>query len=231
MDIDLVYSKRKEDDLWQKQTKVISTKVSVDQHNRFNILAEYLYENGLTESSTPSALLRANIDDLLLKYHDKLEEYCTNSTVNRSLPIPIPQPPSSLSSQEPKQQSESDKIENYVGELILEGIQSKYNKNNKNYYDMDKGLEIQERTEITQMLPSISSELEVKIDELANSVMHIIDQFDKGNHELSLISITYLNLLSNSGNFCQNVTYNLRSWICDSGIVYIWERKPNDEIF
>ena len=180
LDIESVYPKGETDDVWQKQTKVISTKVSVDQHSRFNILAEYLYNNGLIESYTPSALLRANIDHLLLKYHDKLEEYCTNSTMNSSLPISIDQPSSSsLLSQELEIQSESDEMKNYIGDLILAEIQSKYHKNNRNYDDLDKEHQLQERTEGAQMLPSISSELEDKIDELANRVMHIIDQFDK----------------------------------------------------
>jgi hypothetical protein len=54
------------------------------------ILAEYLHKNGLIESHTPSALLHANIDHLLLEYQDKLNEYCANSAINRSLPIQIP---------------------------------------------------------------------------------------------------------------------------------------------
>lgn len=163
-----------------KTTKVISTKVSVDRYNRFNILAEYLYKSGLTESHTPSALLRASIDHLLLKYYDKLEEYCANSTVSKGLPISLPLPPSSpLSSKEPKQQSESDKMDNYVSELILEQIHSKYNKNNKYSDDTDNSHEIQERIETTQMLPRISSELEDKIDELAKNIMDQIEIFDK----------------------------------------------------
>ena len=180
LDIDSVYPKGETDDVGQKQTKVISTKVSVDHHNRFNILAEYLYKNGLIESHTPSALLCANIDYLLLKYHDKLEEYCANSTMNRSLPIPIPQSSfSSLLSQGPREQSEFAKPESHFSELVLEEIQSKYHKNNKKYDDMDKEQEIQQRAEIILMLPGISSELEEKIDELASRVMPIIHQFDR----------------------------------------------------
>ena len=179
MDVESVYPKGESDDVWQKQTKIISTRVSVDQRIRFNILTEHLYNNGLIESHTPSALLRASIDHLLFKYHDKLEEYYVNSTMSRSLPVPIHQPPSSLSSQEPKQQSEFDKVENYVGELILEGIQSKYNKNNKKYDDVDNEYERQERTNTTQNLPSISSELEDKINELAKNVISQLDIFDK----------------------------------------------------
>ena len=116
MDIESVYSKRENDDVWQKQTKVISTKVSVDNYNRFNILAEYLYKNGLIESHTPSALLRANIDYLLLKYHDELEDYCANSTMNSSI---LALQSSSLSPQEPEEQSEPDNAENFVGHLKM----------------------------------------------------------------------------------------------------------------
>ena len=60
MDIEPVFPRGETDDVWQKQTKVISTKVSVDDHNRFNILTEYLYNNGLIDSHTPSALLCAD---------------------------------------------------------------------------------------------------------------------------------------------------------------------------
>jgi hypothetical protein len=161
----------------KKQTKVISTKVSVDNYNRFNILTEYLYKNGLIESHTPSALLRANIDYLLTMYHNKLEEYSANSTTSSLLAL---QPSSSLLlSQEPKEQSESDKEENYVGELILEGIQSKYCTNYKYSDGMDKEHETQERTERAQMLPHVSSELQDKIDELVKNIMDQIEVFDK----------------------------------------------------
>ena len=179
MEIEPVYPSRETEDGCQKQTKVISTKLSVYQHNRFNILAEYLYRSGLTEGHTPSTLLRASIDSLLLEYHDKLDEYCANSTMNSNLPIPMSQPLSLLLSQEPKHQSESDKLETHVSDLIIEEIQSRYHENEKNYYDMDKEHEIQERIETTQTLPNISSELEDTIDELANRVMSIMDQFDR----------------------------------------------------
>jgi hypothetical protein len=52
------------------QNKVISTKVSVDLHNKFNLLAEYLFE-----SFTPSALLRYMKESMLDEYHDGLEAH------------------------------------------------------------------------------------------------------------------------------------------------------------
>jgi hypothetical protein len=55
-----------------RQSKVISTKVSVDLHNRFNLLAEYLFESRLSESYTASALLRNIIEGLLYEYRDGL---------------------------------------------------------------------------------------------------------------------------------------------------------------
>jgi len=166
------------DDVRQRQTKVISTKVSIAQYNRFNILAEYLYKIGLIQGHTPSALLRASIEHLLLEYQDKLDEYCENSTMNSSLPTPTPPLPT-LSSHEPREHLESDNEENFTGELILEGIQSKYENNNDYHYDIDKEPEIQEQTEAIQMLPSVSDELEDKIDELAKNIMNHIDTFDK----------------------------------------------------
>ncbi len=47
------------------RNKVLSTKVSVDLHNRFSLLAEYLFESGLSESFTASALLHDIVEHLL----------------------------------------------------------------------------------------------------------------------------------------------------------------------
>jgi len=57
------------------QNKVISTKVSIDFHNKFNLLAEYLFEIGLFESFTPSALLRYMKERMLDEYHEGLEAH------------------------------------------------------------------------------------------------------------------------------------------------------------
>jgi hypothetical protein len=46
------------------RNKVLSTKVSIDLHNRFSLLAEYLSERGLSEGFTPSALLHDIIEQL-----------------------------------------------------------------------------------------------------------------------------------------------------------------------
>jgi hypothetical protein len=59
----------------RRQSEVLSTKVSVDLHNRFNLLAEYLFASRLSEGFTPSALLRDIIGDLLSKYYDGLAAY------------------------------------------------------------------------------------------------------------------------------------------------------------
>ena len=59
----------------RRRNKVISTKVSVDLHYRFNLLAEYLFERGLSESFTPSALLHDIIEDILGKYQEGLAAY------------------------------------------------------------------------------------------------------------------------------------------------------------
>jgi hypothetical protein len=63
------------DDQVRRRNKVLSTKVSIDLHNRFNLLAEYLFESGLSETFTPSALLRDIIEQLLSEYHDGLAAY------------------------------------------------------------------------------------------------------------------------------------------------------------
>ena len=49
----------------RRRNKVLSTKVSIELHNRFNLLSEYFFETGLSESFTPSALLRDIIEHLL----------------------------------------------------------------------------------------------------------------------------------------------------------------------
>jgi hypothetical protein len=59
----------------RRRNKVLSTKESIDVHDRFSLLAEYLFENGLSESFTPSALLRDIIEHLLTEYHDGLVGY------------------------------------------------------------------------------------------------------------------------------------------------------------
>ena len=59
----------------RRRNKVLSTKVSVDLHDKFNSLAEYLFERGLSESFTPSALLHDIIEYLLDEYHEGLEDY------------------------------------------------------------------------------------------------------------------------------------------------------------
>jgi hypothetical protein len=56
----------------QQQTKVISTKVSVDQHDRFNLLSKYLYRKGVIETPTPSALLRHSVDYVLRCHHNEM---------------------------------------------------------------------------------------------------------------------------------------------------------------
>ena len=58
-----------------RQNKVISIKVPVDYHNRFSLLAEYLFESGLSESFTAYALLRDIIEQLLGKYHNGMANY------------------------------------------------------------------------------------------------------------------------------------------------------------
>jgi hypothetical protein len=60
-----------------QRTKVLSTKIPVDQLESFNLLAECMYKNGLIEKPTPSSILRNSILDLLKNHHDDIENYCT----------------------------------------------------------------------------------------------------------------------------------------------------------
>jgi hypothetical protein len=75
VDIGSDYHIRVSIDREQKQTRLISSRLLLDQHNKFNSLAEYLYKNGQAENPTLSTLLRVTIEHLLAKYHDVLEEY------------------------------------------------------------------------------------------------------------------------------------------------------------
>jgi hypothetical protein len=68
----------------RRRNKVISTKVSLDLHDKFNLLAEYLFENGLSESFTPSALLHDIIEHLLVEYHDGLVDYESLQSLNNT---------------------------------------------------------------------------------------------------------------------------------------------------
>jgi hypothetical protein len=69
-----------------RQSKVISTKVSVDLPNRFNLLAEYLFDGRLSESFTASALLRNIIEGLLYEYRDGLVAI-KSSHIKRMIPV------------------------------------------------------------------------------------------------------------------------------------------------
>jgi hypothetical protein len=60
-----------------RRTKVLSTKLPVDQLESFNLLAECMYKNGLIEKPTPSSILRNSILDLLNNHHDDIENYRT----------------------------------------------------------------------------------------------------------------------------------------------------------
>jgi hypothetical protein len=58
-----------------QRTKVLSTKLPVDQYDSFNLLAEYLSITGVIETSTLSALLRNSITQLLNSYRNDIEKY------------------------------------------------------------------------------------------------------------------------------------------------------------
>jgi len=47
----------------------------MDLHNRFSLLAEYLFERGVSEGITQSALLHDIIEDILGKYQEELAAY------------------------------------------------------------------------------------------------------------------------------------------------------------
>ena len=75
-----ILSKENEDGrLYDKNQwiKLISTKISVDQFESFNLLAECMFKDGLIDKPTPSSILRNSILDLLNNHHDDIENYRT----------------------------------------------------------------------------------------------------------------------------------------------------------
>jgi hypothetical protein len=60
-----------------QRIKVVSTKISVDQLESFNLLAECMYREGLIDKPTPSTILRNGILDLLNTYRNDIENYRT----------------------------------------------------------------------------------------------------------------------------------------------------------
>jgi hypothetical protein len=77
--------KSNNDRIVRRRNKVLSTKVPVDLHNRFNLLAEYLFDNGLSESFTTSALLRDIVEHLLTEYHDGLEAHENVQSISKTI--------------------------------------------------------------------------------------------------------------------------------------------------
>ena len=65
-----------------------SINTSVSLHNRFSLLAEYLFDSGLSENFTPSALLHDIVEDILDKYRDGLAAYENSQSLNTTN-IPI----------------------------------------------------------------------------------------------------------------------------------------------
>lgn len=72
----------------RRRNKVLSTKIPVDLHNRFSLLAEYLFDSGLSENFTPSALLHDIVEDILDKYQEGLAAYENSQSLNTTN-IPI----------------------------------------------------------------------------------------------------------------------------------------------
>ena len=51
----------------------------VDQYRKFKLLIEYLYQKGLADVHTPSAVLRNHIEDLLRYYSNKVDDSTDSS--------------------------------------------------------------------------------------------------------------------------------------------------------
>ena len=115
----------------RQQTKVISTKVSVDQYRKFKSLTKYLYQKGLADVHTPSAVLRNQIEDLLRHYCSEVDNSTDSSKdlSNSSGPDTALLSPSLIEEGQENQEeliqrneSESEEIPQFICDFVLEEI-------------------------------------------------------------------------------------------------------------
>jgi hypothetical protein len=170
----------------RQQTKVISTKVSVDQYRKFKSLTEYLYQEGLADNHTPSAVLRNHIEDLLSYYCSEVDDGIDSSKdLNNSSG-----PDTALLSHSPEEQRQENQEEvihhnesayeempQSTIDYVLEQIISRYGtKLNYNIMNEDR---LQVLSRANELSLRVSADLLQKIDNLAEMAKAIIDMFDR----------------------------------------------------
>jgi hypothetical protein len=170
----------------RQQTKVISTKVSVDQYRKFKLLTEYLYQKGLAEDHTPSAVLRNHVEDLLRYYHSEVDDSIDKSKDldNTTRPEPTVLSPSLAEEGQEHQEgviqhnlSESEGMPQYIRDFVLEEIISRYGaKRNNNIMSEDR---LQALSRANELSLRISVDLRKEVDDLAIRSKAIIDAFDR----------------------------------------------------
>jgi hypothetical protein len=170
----------------RQQTKVISTKVSVDQYRKFKLLTEYLYQKGLAHNHTPSAVLRNHIEDLLRHYCGEVDGSTDSSKdlSNTSGPDTALLSPSLVEGRQENQEEVIRHNECGYGEMphsiidyVLEEIMSCYGtKLNYNIMNEDR---LQVLSRANELSRQVSVDLLQKIDNLAEMAKAIIDMFDR----------------------------------------------------
>ena len=170
----------------RRQTKVMSTKVSVDQYRRFKLLTEYLSQKGLADNHTPSAVLRNQIEDLLSYYCSEVDDsvHSSKDLNNTSCSDAATFSPSPEEERQENQEevilhneSEYEDMPQSTIDYVLEEIMSRYGtKLNYNIMNEDR-LEVLSRA--NELSLRVSGDLLQKIDNLAEMVKAIIDMFDR----------------------------------------------------
>ncbi len=170
----------------RQQTKVISTKVSVDQYRKFKMLTEYLHQKGLADVHTPSAVLRNQIEDLLSYYHDEVDYSIDNSKdLNNTThfdtsvlsPSPIEKGQEGQEGVIQRNQSESEEMPRSAHDFVLEGIISRYGAK-KNYNIINEQQMLQVLLRANELSRRVSVDILQKVDDLAEKAKEIIDMFD-----------------------------------------------------
>ncbi len=170
----------------QQQTKVISTKVSVDQYRKFKVLTEYLYQKGLADVHTPSAVLRNHIEDLLRDYCSEVDGSTDSSKdlSNTSGPDTALLSPSLEEERQENQEevilhneSEYEDMPQSIIDYVLEEIMSRYG--TKLNYNIMREDRLQVLSRANELSRQVSVDLLQKIDNLAEMAKAIIDMFDR----------------------------------------------------
>ncbi len=169
----------------RRQTKVMSTKVSVDQYRRFKLLTEYLSQKGLADNHTPSAVLRNHIEDLLRHYcsevdgsTDSSKDLSNTSGPDSALLLPSLEEEGQENQEEVIRHNECgyDEIPQSI-DYVLGEIMSRYG--TKLNYNIMREDRLQVLSRANELSRQLSVDLLQKVDDLAKMAKEIIDMFDR----------------------------------------------------